>query len=42
VLIILQENQERRGGGTVCIKHPSLWLQYKKIINGTDHCMADQ
>jgi deoxyribonuclease-2 len=36
------ENQERRGGGTVCINHPSLWLQYKQIISGTDHCMADQ
>lgn len=36
------ENQEKRGGGTVCINYPKLWLQYKQIINGTDPCMADQ
>jgi hypothetical protein len=42
VLFFFQESQEKRGGGTVCINHPKLWLQYNRIINGTDPCMADQ
>ncbi|PSN49987.1 hypothetical protein C0J52_08765 [Blattella germanica] len=36
------ENQETRGGGTVCINHYKLWPAYRQLIDTVDPCPRRQ